>query len=266
MMPAQPRDYYVQNQPDSIYRYRNYVTENGEDQTSQNNFMPDKQSEVSMSNQNDLSSVYQRMKNNIKIVCRIKPGKVPPVQRQQSQPFNQLRRARVSRSNSRGSSNGRMLANGASNSSTPGNKNLNLDGQYDNGPASSRSRGETNHNKKPSRAYTSLKSTSHYIQTHTSTPRNRRNSSALNSEESARRFKGRSNIIQTQPVSHSRVGSSYANRRTNSAGSHPVLFYNKMLKAEAPYCIFTSRETSKYVVACDQPYSGKLLNESFNTV
>ena len=79
IIPAQPRDYYVQNQPDSIYRYRNYVTENGEEQPSQNNFMADKQSEISTSNQNDLSSVYQRMKNNIKIICRIKPGKVPTV-------------------------------------------------------------------------------------------------------------------------------------------------------------------------------------------
>jgi len=67
-------------------------------------------------------------------------------------------------------------------------------------------------------------------------------------------------------VSRARAGSGYLNRRTNSAGSHPVLFYNKMLKAEASYCVFTSRESSKYVIACDQPYSGKLLNESFNTV
>jgi hypothetical protein len=37
-----------------------------------------------------------------------------------------------------------------------------------------------------------------------------------------------------------------------------------MLKNDAQYCVFTTRESSKYVFACDQPYSGKLLNESVN--
>ena len=39
-----------------------------------------------------------------------------------------------------------------------------------------------------------------------------------------------------------------------------------MLKNEAQYCVFTTREQSKYVFACDHPYSGKLLNESVNTL
>ena len=39
-----------------------------------------------------------------------------------------------------------------------------------------------------------------------------------------------------------------------------------MLKNDANYCVFTTRSTSKYVFACDQPYSGKLLNESLSTV
>jgi hypothetical protein len=39
-----------------------------------------------------------------------------------------------------------------------------------------------------------------------------------------------------------------------------------MLRADSQYCIFTTREQSKYVFAVDNPYSGKLLNESVNTV
>ena len=39
-----------------------------------------------------------------------------------------------------------------------------------------------------------------------------------------------------------------------------------MLKNDALYCVFTTRETSKLVLACDQPYSGKLLNESFSSI
>jgi len=39
-----------------------------------------------------------------------------------------------------------------------------------------------------------------------------------------------------------------------------------MLKNDALYCVFTTRETSQNVLACDQPYSGKLLNESFGTI
>lgn len=39
-----------------------------------------------------------------------------------------------------------------------------------------------------------------------------------------------------------------------------------MLKNEANYCVFTTRQTSKVVLACDQPYTGKLLNESLNAI
>ena len=63
------------------------------------------------------------------------------------------------------------------------------------------------------------------------------------------------------------MSSSKNSHRSNSpGGKRSVLFYNKMLKQDAMYCIFTTRETSKYVMACDQPYSGKLLNESIATV
>ena len=51
--------------------------------------------------------------------------------------------------------------------------------------------------------------------------------------------------------------------RSSSVGQQPVLFYNKMLKNDGQYCIFTTRDQSKNVFACDQPYSGKLLNDSF---
>jgi hypothetical protein len=51
--------------------------------------------------------------------------------------------------------------------------------------------------------------------------------------------------------------------RSSSTGTQPCLVYNKMLKNEAQYCVFTTREMSKNVFASDVPYSGKLLNESF---
>jgi hypothetical protein len=60
--------------------------------------------------------------------------------------------------------------------------------------------------------------------------------------------------------------SKHSHRSSSPGGKRAVLFYNKMLKSEAMYCIFTTRETSKYVLACDQPYSGKLLNESISTI
>lgn len=41
--------------------------------------------------------------------------------------------------------------------------------------------------------------------------------------------------------------------------------YNKMLKNEAQYNIFTTRETSKVVIASDMPVSGKLLNDTVRT-
>ena len=41
--------------------------------------------------------------------------------------------------------------------------------------------------------------------------------------------------------------------------------YNKMLKNEAQYCIFTTRDTSKMVIASDLPTSGKLLNDTVRT-
>ena len=53
--------------------------------------------------------------------------------------------------------------------------------------------------------------------------------------------------------------------RSSSMGQQPCLVYNKMLKPEAQYCIFTTRETSRSVLASDTPYSGKLLNDSLRT-
>lgn len=41
---------------------------------------------------------------------------------------------------------------------------------------------------------------------------------------------------------------------------------SKLLNEEGYYSIFTTRNQSRFVLACDQSFQGKVLNETFNDI
>jgi len=40
----------------------------------------------------------------------------------------------------------------------------------------------------------------------------------------------------------------------------------KYLQQEGQYSVFTTRNLSRFVLVCDQPFSGKLLNDAFQDI
>lgn len=66
-----------------------------------------------------------------------------------------------------------------------------------------------------------------------------------------------------------RAGSQMRNMKNRDSLIASGVFKNtqsKQLNEEGHYSIFTTRNPSRFVLACDQPYSGKLLNETFTDI